>query len=219
MTDETSSAEMEDFQWINWFCSERGNEFLCEVDTEYIRDRFNLTGLPETVPHYHLALETILDEVPETETEELAGAVDRAAELLYGLIHARYILTNRGITQMTEKWQDREFGICPRYYCSSAPLMPIGLSDTPEEATVKLYCPRCNDIYQPRTRQLTLDGAYFGTGFPHMFFFVNPDMRPKKPSKSFEPRLFGFKIHPSALCAPEVEEEVSTAATDDQPQE
>lgn len=65
-----------------------------------------------------------------------------------------------------------------------------GLSDIPGEAMVKLYCPKCMDVYTPKSsRHHHTDGAYFGTGFPHMLFMVHPEYRPKRPANQFVPRL------------------------------
>lgn len=71
-----------------------------------------------------------------------------------------------------------------------------GLSDIPGEAMVKLYCPKCMDVYTPKSsRHHHTDGAYFGTGFPHMLFMVHPEYRPKRPANQFVPRFVSQSRH------------------------
>jgi hypothetical protein len=61
------------------------------------QDDFNLTGLNLLVPYYDYALDMVLDvEMPmeDSLTEEQQEIVESAAEMLYGLIHARYVDLN-----------------------------------------------------------------------------------------------------------------------------
>ena len=113
--------------WIAWFCSIRGNEFFCQVDEEYITDSFNLSGLKEEVPYYDMAVETILDgEHPSMNemTEAQQEAVDSAAELLYGLIHARFIITAKGLTLMVRVGRPGWQGSWRRPAQATASLLP-----------------------------------------------------------------------------------------------
>ncbi|CAD5176303.1 unnamed protein product [Musa acuminata subsp. malaccensis] len=196
---DVSGSDMEDTSWISWFCNLRGNEFFCEVDDEYIQDDFNLCGLSSQVPYYDYALDLILDiesSHGDTFTEEQNELVESAAEMLYGLIHVRYILTSKGMAAMLEKFKNYDFGRCPRVYCCGQPCLPVGQSDIPRSSTVKIYCPKCEDIYYPRSKyQGNIDGAYFGTTFPHLFLMTYGHLKPQKPSQRYVPRVFGFKLH------------------------
>ena len=100
--------------WIERFCSNPDNTYMCEVDEEYIRDSFNLYGLDSDCHYYKQAINMILDSessVSETSSgrymilfsgidEEDIGTIKDTAEYLYGMIHARYIISLDGLDAM-----------------------------------------------------------------------------------------------------------------------
>lgn len=197
-----SSEEDEEISWINWYIHLKGNDFFCEVDEEYIHDDFNLTGLSGMVPFYDYALDMMLDiDIPADHlSDEQVDVVETAAEVLYGLIHARYILTTKGMQRMYEKYNNLDFGRCPRVYCQGQGLLPVGMSDLPRNYSINLFCPRCKDLYYPKSsRQANLDGAYFGTTFAHLLMMVHPQVVPSKSVQKYIPRIYGFKIHSDSL--------------------
>eukprot|EP00741_Cyanophora_paradoxa_P003138 tig00000670_g3047.t1 len=197
--EEDLDDEDDEVSWIQWFCGLKGNEFFCEVDEDFIEDGFNLCGLRAQVNLYDEAIAMILDrELPNPNlTDEQHQLVEASAEFLYGLIHARFILTSRGLSAMLEKYKNVEFGRCPRVFCQGQPVLPVGLSDIPRQRTVCVFCPRCEDVYYPRSsRAAQLDGAFFGTTFAHLLLMTYNDMvEPKQAQQKYVPRIYGFKIH------------------------
>ncbi|GAA6063410.1 hypothetical protein JCM10212_005477 [Sporobolomyces blumeae] len=226
------STETDTLTWINWFCSLPGHEYFCDVAEDFIEDDFNLTGLSGLVPFYKEAMEMVLDVEPEEdETSRVpdVSIVESSAELLYGLIHQRYIITRQGLQQMYAKYDSTHFGTCPRVYCAQSKLVPCGRSDLPGVDTVKLFCPSCLDMYvPPSSRFQGVDGAFFGTTFPHLLFQTfpppsilaspNPDPHTANPpserehttpltslSKVYVPRIYGFKVSERARSGPRMQ--------------
>ncbi|KAJ1914753.1 casein kinase 2 regulatory subunit [Tieghemiomyces parasiticus] len=178
---------------------------------EYIEDEFNMTGLRQMVPYYNYALEMILD-IEEDLDNELPDmpdvhVIENSAERLYGLVHARYIITRQGLQQMSDKYLAGHFGTCPRFLCHNTFVVPCGRSDTPSVDSVKLYCPQCKDIYSPAsTRFSSVDGAYFGTSFPQIFFMTFPSYLPTGvPNDYYVPRIYGFKVSEHSKAGPRME--------------
>lgn len=102
--------------------------------------------------------------------------IESSAEMLYGLIHQRFICSRAGIQQMCEKYELGHFGCCPRTNCEQARTLPVGLSDIPGDDTVKLFCPSCLDVYvPPNSRFQTVDGAFFGRTFGALFLLTFPE--------------------------------------------
>lgn len=231
----SSDPEDDYIPWIQQFCESFGHDYFVSVAQDFIEDDFNLTGLSLQVPYYKEALYTILDYQVETAEDNnnnnssVGGSsgglstlsnkknelpnkalLSHSAELLYGLIHARYIISKPGLTAMASKFEKNEFGSCPRYYCDGMHLIPVGSTDLPGQETVRLYCPCCNDIYLPSSsRYLNIDGAFFGTTFPgllvKMFSEIENQCRirtSKLNQKDFGLKLFGFKINELSASGP-----------------
>ena len=89
--------------------------------------------------------------------------------------------------------------------------MPVGLKDEMGTDTVKIFCPKCQCVYHPppiRSHSSShhgagaagVDGAAFGTTFPHLFLmtFSNLVPDPLPPNSAYVPRVFGFRVHMSA---------------------
>ncbi|KAJ5741547.1 Casein kinase II subunit beta-2 [Penicillium manginii] len=179
--------------WRDWFVSSRGNEYFCEIDEDYLTDRFNLTGLNTEVPYYQYALDLVTDVFDLDADDDLREQIEKSARHLYGLVHARYIVTTRGLAKMLDKYKKCDFGKCPRVMCDGHPLLPMGQADLPNMSTVKLYCPKCEDIYNPKSsRHASIDGAYFGTSFHSILIPGLP---------RFEPREEHAQVHAAAALA------------------
>lgn len=201
-----SSTFMEE-PWVTQFCEAQHHEYFCEVSEDFIQDEFNLTGLSQLVPRYKEALELILDLEPEQPVRlPEVPSIEESGELLYGLIHARFIITRQGLLTMAQKYESLDFGTCPRYLCDNIGLLPMGRHDMPGFETVRLYCPCCRDLYvPPSSRFLNIDGAFFGSSFPAMFLDFCPDIEEacrKIRVKQYVPKLFGFRISEYSPAGP-----------------
>lgn len=178
-----------------------GHELFAKVDEDYILDDFNLKGLNNYIPNLRNAIYYILNyEISDSEDDpaETEHDIGKYAEMAYGLIHARYIQTPRGIKQMMLKYQKGIFGTCSRVYCEHQQLLPYGQSEAPEISFVCFYCPRCQELYTAqKTRHEHIDGSFFGPNFSHVFTVSYPLLF-TKPKQQFAGTICGFKMHKSS---------------------
>lgn len=216
---DSSCTDDEPLSWISWFCEKPENVFYCQVDFDYIESAFNLYGLKEVVADFKRCRRTILEEINDSSSMDenipKYWARPEVADL-YGRIHARYIVTNAGQRAMAQKFREGHFGKCRNYLCPRQYVLPIGLSDVLKQEEVKVYCPKCHEIYN--TERSTVDGAYFGRTFPHFLLICRPDLLPRIMTREVTPRpyvptVFGFRLHKtSAFYAKRTPPNASSAA-------
>jgi len=203
---EESSATGQDEPWIQWFCGLKGHEMFCEIERSYIEDGFNLYGLRMYASNFSDCIDLILDRIGPDDSDD--SHLTQNACTLYGLIHARYIITSHGLDAMYNKYAVKDFGICPLIQCNGQPTLPVGLSDEVGVDTVKIFCPKCKCVYHPPSRSKGnnagifnsfVDGASFGTTFPHLFLMTFSNLVPDgiPPEAAYIPRIFGFRVSQS----------------------
>uniref|UniRef100_A0A0N5BVY2 Casein kinase II subunit beta n=1 Tax=Strongyloides papillosus TaxID=174720 RepID=A0A0N5BVY2_STREA len=192
------------YNFVERHLSKKCNKWLVKVPDEFFIDKFNLVGIYDILGIRSLerALSLIMNNNEEIEEHDFTS-IEKNASFLYGLVHARYITTPEGLNDMKKKYVKKDFGRCLKVSCFNQPMLPIGLHDTPSHEEVKMYCPKCEDVFHPEAEseiededeglsedgsedsyyyinESFCDGAFFGTGFPQFFFFQFPSLRPNK---------------------------------------
>lgn len=147
---------------------------------------------------YSQALEMILSpsspEESDLQSEKFLEVYEDATDL-YGLIHYRFIHSSRGLALMRDKFLSGRFGTCPRVLCERQHVFPIGTSEELRKSRVKVYCPRCEDVYIPKQKYSDVDGAFFGCSFPHVLLDTYPECVPSPPKTVYIPKIYGFKVY------------------------
>ena len=201
--DSGSDDEEEPMTWVEWFLQRPGHEPLCAVDHAFIEDTFNLYGLRAVFSrNFRECHEMIMGDAPRTDKAGLEHELYVHARNFYGLVHARFVVTLRGVQLMLAKYENNEFPACPRMYCKGTHMLPCGMSDDLGHGKMLYFCPRCEELYLPprpadeSQAPPQLDGAFFGPSFPHMVLLTKSQHMPPKggPGESYVPRVFGFRV-------------------------
>lgn len=201
--------------WVRRFCQSPGHEFFCVVPASFIAEEFNWLGLPYDLEGIDLLLGKTLPHVGSSSASAAAAATPSsiedealfmAARRMYGLIHARFIVTQKGLNAMKAKFEAAEFGRCPRLACEAQAVLPMGTremgaanqegqeDDEEEEGKngnaavdvnggggggVQVFCPSCRQVYRPENAyHQSLDGMFWGSSFAHLFMLAFPELCP-----------------------------------------
>ena len=175
VTDSDSSSDSSQRlhkSWLDLFFEQPSSTWFARVPEAFTADGFNTSGLLVDPTHAKSALNQLLEVDSDDESyssfdSDSEDEVEQCTQIMFGLLHARYIFSAEGIRVMIAKYLEGQFGKCPRVRCKGAHLLPIGLTDKPGVEGVKRFCPCCKQIYKADPIHEAIDGAYFGTSFPH----------------------------------------------------
>lgn len=215
--------------WVINFLQARPKDALLAVPRDFLGDGFNLVHLPPIVERlggshdstsfslYKAALRLILSN-DESMLQNTPPSVQRAAESLYTLVHARYITSPRGLDTVRRLLTQNKdvFGKCPQPSCRGMPLLPHGETsdyghrhnqNQHEHASTNAqrYCCCCGNVWEHWDSKV--DGSAWGPSFCHLYLLtygkeafrgrLAHSALPDNPSTV--PTIFGFQVHTAAL--------------------
>jgi len=148
-------------------------------------------------PIYRRALHMILADADASTDDESSDdedliippyAIQKAAEALYLLLHARFVISPRGLEAIRHVMalDNTVFGKCPRSCCKGTGLLPYGYSnDYTSDASVPTvttasrkehdscchrYCPSCGEVWI--SWESKTDGCAWGPSWCHLFLLA-----------------------------------------------
>ena len=186
--------------WVDWFLSQPKGKYFIKIDPEYMNNIYNFYGIRQKVPFFKYSLDLIRGDyiLPEDRPSQWPPNLDEYGLCLYGILHARYLLTSQGQERMHEKYLINQFPKCPRFFCDGIQCLPYGDSDDIGQSCVRMFCPRCHQVYTISSEQNnSIDGSFFGPSWVHPFLVRYSHIVPKGPPKKYIPKIFGFKICPN----------------------
>lgn len=185
-------------QWIDWLIMQPFGKYFVRIDDDFLENIYNFYGIRQKIANFKLSLDIIRGfyRNPEEFPKEWPHNINDYAICLYGLLHARYLLTKEGQEKMYKKYKENKFEFCPRTFCKGIHCLPYGVSDEIGNSMMQLFCPNCNDVYYINDEVCqVIDGAFFGSSWVHVFLQRYKELIPSEPPEKYIPRMFGYRMY------------------------
>jgi len=183
--------------WIDSFHRQSIGRIFVKVNEEFINNQFNVFGIKKIAELGDEAYEILKSPLGSIDpSHKRKRDLENSLRLVYGIIHFRFLQTKIGQDKMHKKLMEKEFPSCPRVFCKDSVCLPYGIDEELGKSTMKWYCPNCCDVYNPDNNELnSLDGAFFGHSWVHMFIGRYPDIISKSIQRVYVPKVYGFRMY------------------------
>lgn len=182
--------------WLDEFLAQERSQAFVRVEAAYLHNRFNFYGIKENVYRYDIAVQ-LLENSRSRVLRDLDDYedIEKSAEVIYGIVHSRFLSTRSGLNAVREKYNAGVYPKCPRVKCREVACLPYGVSEVVGKIGLHFFCPNCCDVYRIRESPFcSIDGAFFGSSYLHVFLNKYPDIKAHGPIQVYVPKIYGFKV-------------------------